>query len=122
VWLPIQIDELIEWHLFVLMCFNAKEFQLRLLPVSGHTLGANYTHALNNSVYWVRESYNIDVKSIQQHKTLWPESASELYRPSDRRLSAKLVPTFTDRGCHKVSVMVPYGRILRFIDTTFYFK
>jgi hypothetical protein len=27
-----------------------------------------------------------------------PESASELYRPGDRRLSAKLVPTFADRG------------------------
>jgi hypothetical protein len=27
-------------------------------------------------------------------KTQWPQSASELYRPSDRRLSAKLVPTF----------------------------
>jgi hypothetical protein len=26
-------------------------------------------------------------------KTPWPESAKELYRPSDRRLSAKLVPT-----------------------------
>jgi hypothetical protein len=26
--------------------------------------------------------------------TLWPQSTSELYRPSDRRLSAKLVPTF----------------------------
>jgi hypothetical protein len=31
-------------------------------------------------------------------QTPWPESASELYRPSDRRLSAKLVPTFADRG------------------------
>jgi hypothetical protein len=29
-------------------------------------------------------------------KTPWPQSASELYRPSDRRLSAKLVPTFAD--------------------------
>jgi hypothetical protein len=28
--------------------------------------------------------------------TPWPESTSELYRPSDRRLSAKLVPTFAD--------------------------
>jgi hypothetical protein len=27
-------------------------------------------------------------------KTPWPESASELYRPSDRRLSAKLMLTF----------------------------
>jgi hypothetical protein len=30
----------------------------------------------------------------------WPQSASELYQPSDRRLSAKLVPTSADRGCH----------------------
>jgi hypothetical protein len=28
---------------------------------------------------------------------LWRYSASELYRPSDRCLSAKLVPTFADR-------------------------
>jgi hypothetical protein len=28
----------------------------------------------------------------------WPESASELYRPSDRRLSAKLVPTLQIEG------------------------
>jgi hypothetical protein len=30
-------------------------------------------------------------------KTPWSESASELYRPSDRRLSAKWLPTFADR-------------------------
>jgi hypothetical protein len=29
-----------------------------------------------------------------EKQTPWPESASELYRPSYRRLSAKLVPTF----------------------------
>jgi hypothetical protein len=40
-----------------------------------------------------------------------PESPSELYRQSDRRLSAKLVSTFADRGCHVVSVTDPYGRI-----------
>jgi hypothetical protein len=44
------------------------------------------------------------------------EFASELRRPSDRRLSAKLVPTFEDRRCHVVSVTVPYGRILSFLD------
>jgi hypothetical protein len=49
-------------------------------------------------------------------KTPLPESASELYRPSDLRLSAKLVPTFTDRGCHVASVTDPYGRILGFLD------
>jgi hypothetical protein len=31
-------------------------------------------------------------------QTLWPEPASELYRLSDYRLSAKLLPTFADRG------------------------
>jgi hypothetical protein len=35
-------------------------------------------------------------------KTQWPESTSELYRQSDRRLSAKLVPTCADRGCRVV--------------------
>jgi hypothetical protein len=45
-----------------------------------------------------------------------PESASELYRPSDRRLLANLVPTLTDRGWHVVSVTDPYGRVLGFID------
>jgi hypothetical protein len=47
-------------------------------------------------------------------KTPWPESASELFRPSDRRLSAKFVPNFADRGCHVISVTDPYGRILGF--------
>jgi hypothetical protein len=54
-------------------------------------------------------------------QTPWPESASELYRPSDHRLSAKLVPNFADRECHVVSVTVPYGRILGFLDRSHYF-
>jgi hypothetical protein len=42
------------------------------------------------------------------------ESASKLYRSSDRHLSAKLVPT-VDRGCHVVSdrSLRPYFRISR---------
>jgi hypothetical protein len=35
--------------------------------------------------------------------TTWFLSASILYRPCDRRLSAKLMPTYADRGCHVVS-------------------
>jgi hypothetical protein len=54
-------------------------------------------------------------------KAPWPESASELYRPSVRRLSAKLVPTFADRGCRVVSVTDPYGRILAFLHRGRYF-
>jgi hypothetical protein len=44
-----------------------------------------------------------------------------LYRPSDRRLSAKLVPTFADIESHVVSVTGPYGRILCFLDRSRYF-
>jgi hypothetical protein len=35
--------------------------------------------------------------------------ASELYRPSDRRLPVKLVPTLVDRGCRVVSATNPHG-------------
>jgi hypothetical protein len=41
---------------------------------------------------------------------------SELYRPSDHPLSAKLVPTFVDRGCRVVSSADSYGRNLGFLD------
>jgi hypothetical protein len=36
------------------------------------------------------------------------------------RLSAKLVPTFADIGCHVVSVKDPYSRILAFLDQSRY--
>jgi hypothetical protein len=43
-------------------------------------------------------------------KTLGLQSASELYRPRDSRLSVKLVPTLADRGCRVVSATNLYGR------------
>jgi hypothetical protein len=46
--------------------------------------------------------------------TSLPELASELYQLNGRRLLAKLLPTFAGRGCHMVSITVPYGRILGF--------
>jgi hypothetical protein len=49
-------------------------------------------------------------------KTPWSESASDLYRSSDRLLSPKLVPTFTDKGCDVDSGTDPYGRNLGFLD------
>jgi hypothetical protein len=51
-----------------------------------------------------------------EKKSPCPESASELYRPSDRLLSAKLVQTFTDKKCHVASVTHPYVRILGFFQ------
>jgi hypothetical protein len=55
-------------------------------------------------------------------KTPWSESASELCRQSERRLSAKWLPTFADRECYVVSVTDPYGRILGFLDRSRYFS
>jgi hypothetical protein len=49
------------------------------------------------------------------------EFASELYRPSDSRLSAKLVPTLADADCDVVNVTHPYGRILDFLDRSRHF-
>jgi hypothetical protein len=57
----------------------------------------------------------------QTKKPPWPESASELYRPSDRRLSDKLVPTFADRECRVVSVTDPYDHNLGFPHRSHYF-
>jgi hypothetical protein len=44
------------------------------------------------------------------------ESASELYRSSDRRRSAKLVSTLEDRGCHVVSATSPSYSNFDFLD------
>jgi hypothetical protein len=55
-------------------------------------------------------------------ETPWPEPAIELYLPSDRRLSAKLVSTFEERRCHVVSVTDLYDRILGFLAATFSFN
>jgi hypothetical protein len=43
-------------------------------------------------------------------------SFGEIYRPSHRRLSVKIVLTFADRGCRVVSTTDPHGRILGFLD------
>jgi hypothetical protein len=59
---------------------------------------------------------NCKTQHTKNRQIPWPESASELYRPSDHRLSVKPVPTLADRGCHVVSVTDPYGRILGFLD------
>jgi hypothetical protein len=40
----------------------------------------------------------------------------KLYRPSDRSLLAKLLPTLADRGCRVVSATDPHGRNLGFLD------
>jgi hypothetical protein len=45
---------------------------------------------------------------VYQKLTPWPESASELYQPSDNRLSVKIVPTFfADRGATWSARLIP---------------
>jgi hypothetical protein len=92
-----------------------------------HSLEPNQAHpACCPSLHWpshpnsegmsLTDVYHVGGWDNRNHKkkTPWSESTSELYRPSDRRLSAKWLPTFADRGCHVVSVTDPYGRILGF--------
>jgi hypothetical protein len=76
----------------------------------------------NPSQNVTRDDYYYDFKSNIIKKTPWSESASELHRPSDRRLSAMWLPTFEDRGRHVVSMTDPYGRILGFLDRSRYFS
>jgi hypothetical protein len=58
----------------------------------------------------------------EQKKTKFHGLSSRTsYQPSDRHLSAKLMPTFADRGCHVVSVTEPYVHILGFLDRSRYF-
>jgi hypothetical protein len=60
-------------------------------------------------------AYNrADLKHLKKKKK--KETKLNSVRPNYRRLSAKLAPTFADRGCHVVSVTDPYGRILGFLD------
>jgi hypothetical protein len=49
------------------------------------------------------------------------KAASELYRPSDRRISKKLVPAFKDSECRTVSATNSYSSILGFLNRSCYF-
>jgi hypothetical protein len=73
-------------------------------------------HFMTNLLNCVEQQDN----HYNQTKAPWPESASELCRPSHHRLSVKLMPTLADRGCHVVSVTDPYDRIHGFLDRSCY--
>jgi hypothetical protein len=91
---------------------------------------ANFLFYMNIFIYPLPVDVRLLISNVlvntfilfQQTTTPWSVSASELYRPSDRRLSAKLVQTFADRGCNEVSVTDPYDRILGFLDRSRYFS
>jgi CBS-domain-containing membrane protein len=78
-------------------------------------------HVASSAPAWAEQIPPTRSRIAVNKQTPRPEFVSELFRPSDRGLSAKLVPTFADRGCHVVSVTDPYGRILGFLDRSRYF-
>jgi hypothetical protein len=59
--------------------------------------------------------------TYEKKKTPESESASEIYRLSDRSVSAKLMKTFADEGCRVDSVTEPYGRNFGFLGRCSYF-
>jgi hypothetical protein len=74
-------------------------------------------HILSISLFTINHSYDtiqpihyINKQTNKQNKLRgFSLQANYVYRPSDRRLSANLVPTFADRGCHVVSATNPHG-------------
>jgi hypothetical protein len=75
--------------------------------------------SFNFTFFWSRSRW---ISSVKKKKIPWSESASELFWPSDSRLSAKWFPTVADRGCHVVSVtsLRPYSRFSRQEPLLFY--
>jgi hypothetical protein len=70
--------------------------------------------------YFCQARIRLNYLILTNKQAPWLQSASELYRLSDRRLSAKLVPTLADRGCRVVSATDLHGRILGFLDRSRY--
>jgi hypothetical protein len=64
---------------------------------------------------------NLMLITKTENNKLSPQSATELYPPSDRRLSSKLMPTSADRGFRVGRVTDPYDRNLAFLDRSRYF-
>jgi hypothetical protein len=94
-------------------CLRARKGVLLLL---GHAMSTARVACLERACHRDMEQKKILNCSKRSCETPLLESVSELYQPSGRRLSAKLVPTFADRGWHVVSVTDPYDRILGFLD------
>jgi hypothetical protein len=76
------------------------QFRIHIFPKFVYLNGSLYFFIYFNceSVFTRWQWYYNKTKT--KTKTPWFESASELYRPSDSRLSAKWLRTFADRGCH----------------------
>jgi hypothetical protein len=92
-----------------------------MLVTSGQKTGCVGNQKCAYSCQELNPSLNPQTNKERNKQTSWPESVSELYRLSGRCLSVKIVPIFSDRGCHMGSVTDPYSRNLGFLDRSRYF-
>jgi hypothetical protein len=65
--------------------------------------------------------YIKETKNKQTNKLRGLSTKANYTDRANRRLSAKLVPTFVDRGCGVVSATDPPGRNLGFLDRSRYY-
>jgi hypothetical protein len=63
---------------------------------------------------------NLQQQQLQTNKLCGFSSQSELYRPSDRRLSAKLVPTLVDTNSYRLTKYIRVYRYMRKWDLTLF--
>jgi hypothetical protein len=93
------------------LLFNfALEYAIRKVKINQVGLKLNGTHQLLVNAEDVNPLGNTDTIKRTKNKLGGFQSASELYRPSGRRLSAKLMPTLADTGCRVVSATNLHGR------------
>jgi hypothetical protein len=93
----------------LLSCVPPQEQRYWSVPNVAHRPNGCPVLSLNYVGYSRPSAYN-----KLNNLTPWLWSASELYRPSDRRIPAKLMPNFVDRGCRVVRATYPLGRWSRF--------
>jgi hypothetical protein len=96
-------------------CFSVPRVACQTCKMELHPTEFSGTRHSSNETHYNKANVQLPTQPVIK-KTPWPESERELYRPSDRRLSAKLVPTFADRGCHVVSVMYSLRPYSQFLD------
>jgi hypothetical protein len=127
IWFYLSINSI---YIYIYICFSF--VSLNCYCVQETALVATYPQVFKCTQniacnYLSRKLRELSTKcSGMKHVSLfsitpWPEFASELYRPCDHPLSAKLVPTFSHRGCRVVSATDLYGRIFDFLARSRYF-
>jgi hypothetical protein len=123
--LQIVRDSVMKRHCFSVHIYNLWNYINQILQVycrGSKILSTKYWSRFYRNRPW-QQLFKVFIayKIYTNKQTPWSESASELHRPSDRRLSANWLPTFVDRRCHVVSVTDPYGCILGFLDLSRYY-